>query len=314
MCGLWEILKQTFSEWQEDRVPRLGAALAYYSLFSLAPALVIAVVLAGAVYGPEAAEGKLAAELETLVGKQVATELQSLTKSAHRSGAGPYAAWISGGLLLFGATGAVVALKDALNTVWGVVDDSRSIWLVLVRDRLLSLVLVLGGGILLIGSVVLTSFLQGMSERAMEWLPISFSAAVVINWIVSLIVVSLLFTMIFRVLPDVQIGWRDVWVGSAVTSVLFVIGRELIALYLGRVSFTSTYGTAGSLVAVLLWVYYSAQILLLGAEFTQVYARRCGLEITPVEGVKIMNEAERRQAAKGHKGRCGGQPAKPSDS
>ncbi|HET6879006.1 MAG TPA: YihY/virulence factor BrkB family protein [Pirellulales bacterium] len=302
MCSLWEILKQTFVEWQEDRVPRLGAALAYYSLFSLAPALVIAVALAGAFYGREAAEGKLADELENIVGRQVARELQQLTESIHSARGGPYATLVSGVLLLIGATGAVVALKDALNTVWGVVDTTRGVWWILVRDRLLSLVLVLGGGLLLIGSVVMTSFLQAMSDRALAGLPFSFSTAVVINWLVSLVVVSAFFTMVFRILPDVALRWRDVWLGSAVTSVLFLIGRELIAFYLAHFSFSSTYGAAGSLVAVLLWVYYSAQIILLGAEFTQVYARRCGVQGEPLRGAVVMNEAQRSRQATLHKG------------
>jgi membrane protein len=303
MCSLWEILKQTFVEWQEDRVPRLGAALAYYSLFSLAPALVIAVALAGAVYGRSAAEGKLASELDAIVGREVAENLQQLTDNIHQAKGGPFATLVSGVLLFVGATGAVVALKDALNTVWGVVDTTRGIWWILVRDRLLSLVLVLGGGLLLLGSVVLTSFLQGMSDRALAGLPVSFSMAVAINWFVSLLVVWAFFTMVFRILPDVELRWRDVWLGSAVTSVLFLVGRELIAFYLARFSFASTYGAAGSLVAVLLWVYYSAQIVLLGAELTQVYARRCGVAGTPLPGAVVMNETERSHQAQKQKGR-----------
>lgn len=301
MQKLWGIFKQTFVEWQEDRVPRLGAALAYYSLFSLAPALVIAVALAGAIYGPDAAEGKLAGELEALVGRQVARNLQQLTDNIHHAPGGPFATIVSGVLLLVGATGAVVALKDALNTVWGVVDPTSSLWWVLVRDRLLSLVLVVGGGLLLVSSVVLTSFLQGMSERALAGFPVSFSTAVAINWLVSLVVLSAFFTMVFRILPDVTLRWRDVWVGSAVTSVLFLIGRELIAFYLARISFGSTYGAAGSLVAVLLWVYYSAQIVLLGAEFTQVYAHFCGLQGTPSRGAIAMDEDQRSRQATEHK-------------
>lgn len=303
MCGLWEILKQTFIEWQEDCVPRLGAALAYYSVFSLAPALVIAGALAGAIYGQDAAEGKLAGELEAIVGREVAHTLQELTNNIHRAKGGPFATLASGILLFLGATGAVVALKDALNTVWGVVDTSRGLWWILVRDRLLSLVLVIGGGLLLVGSVVLTSFLQGMSDRALAGLPVSFSAAVAVNWLVSLVVVSIFFTMVFRLLPDVTLRWRDVWLGSAVTSVLFLIGRELIAFYLSHFGFGSTYGAAGSLVAVLLWVYYSAQIILLGAEFTQVYARRCGVEGRPMRRAIVMDEKERsRQARKQKQG------------
>ncbi|HEX7376818.1 MAG TPA: YihY/virulence factor BrkB family protein [Pirellulales bacterium] len=302
MCDLWEILKQTFVEWQEDRVPRLGAAMAFYSLFSLAPALVIAMALAGAVFGEDAAEGELAGELEAIVGQQVAHELQRLTGNIHRAGGGPFATLVSGALLLLGATGAVVGLKDALNTVWGVVDSSASLWWALLRDRLLSLALVLGGGLLLMGSVVLTSFLQGMSERTLAHFPVSFSMALAINWLVSFLVLSAFFAMVFRILPDVALRWRDVWVGSAVTAVLFLIGRELIALYLGRISFSSSYGAAGSLVAVLLWVYYSAQMVLLGAEFTQVYARRCGVRGTPLRGAIVRDEKERSRKAKEKKG------------
>lgn len=287
MCSLWDVIKQTFVEWQEDNVPRLGAALAYYSIFSLAPVLIITVAIAGQVYGPDAAQGKLAAQLETLVGPQVAEGLQALTKNAHYSQSGTLATVVSGVLLFLGATGAVVALKDALNTVWGVAGSAGGIWWVLVRDRLQSLALVLGCGVLLVGSVVLTTFMQGMSARAASSLGFSFSTALLINWSVSFIVFTALFAMIYRVLPDIEIGWRDVAIGSAVTSVLFLIGRELIAIYFGRVSFSSTYGTAGSLVAILLWVYYSAQILLFGAEFTQVYARYCGVVIKPRRGAKV---------------------------
>lgn len=290
MYVLWEMIKQTIVEWQEDRVPRLGAALAYYSAFSLAPAIILMVALAGALWGTDAAQGKLSVELGNLVGEEVGENLQEITNHIHQSQGGTFAAVLSGVLLLFGASGAVVALKDALNTVWGVEASSQSIWWSLIRDRLLSLGLVLATGMLLLGSVVLTSFLQGMSERAFHDFPVSFPTAIIINWVVSLTVIPLLFALIFRILPDVDLGWRDVLIGSGVTSVLFLIGRELIAFYLARFSLTSMYGTAGSFVAVLLWVYYSAQIFLFGAEFTQVYARRCGLEIKPAPGVRRVGQ------------------------
>lgn len=298
---LLDLLKQTFVEWQEDRAARLGAALAYYSLFSMAPALVIAVALAGAIFGPDAAEGKLAGELEAIVGQQVARNLQELTDNIHRAQGGPFATIVSGVLLFIGATGAVVALKDALNTVWGVIDPTSSLWWMLLRDRLLSLALVLGGGLLLVSSVALTSFLQGMSDRVLADFPVSFPTAVAINWLVSLVVLSAFFAMVFRLLPDVDLRWRDVWIGSAVTSVLFMIGRELIAFYLARISVGSTYGAAGSLVAVLLWVYYSAQIVLLGAEFTQVYARHRGASCTPTGSAIVMDEKQRGREAQKRK-------------
>jgi membrane protein len=299
MHKLWHVIKRTVVEWQDDRVPRLGAALAYYSIFSLAPLLIVMVTIASAVYGLDAAQGKLADQLKTLVGTQVADALQELTKNAHFSRAGTLATTLSGVLLLVGATGAVVALKDALNTVWGIAGATGNLWWALLRDRLQSLGIVLASGMLLVASVVLTSFLQGMSDQALNLLGLSFSTALIVNWIVSVVVVAVLFAMIYRVLPDIEIRWRDVWVGSAVTSVLFLIGRELIALYLGRISFTSTYGTAGSLVAILLWIYYSAQIFLLGAEFTQVYARHRGVRIKPAHGARLLEETERQAGPKG---------------
>lgn len=292
-CGPWNIVRQTFAEGLEDNVPMLGAALAFYSLFSLAPALVIALALAGAVFGREAAEGRLTEELAAIVGRQVARGIQQLTDNAHTSSGGSYAVAMSAVLLFIGATGAVVALKNALNVVWGVGGTNHNVWWGLVRDRFLSFVLIVGGGLLLVSSVVLTSFLHGMSDRAFAALQVTFSSALLINLFVSMVVLTMFFAMVFRILPDVRLDWRDLWLGSVVTSVLFLIGRELIALYFGHISFVSTYGAAGSLVAVLMWIYYSAQILLFGAEFTQVLARRCGARVTPVHGAAPVGAVQR---------------------
>lgn len=300
MRNLWSIVKQTFIEWQEDRVPRLGAALAYYSLFSLAPVLVIAVSVAASLYGEEAAQHRLADELDTLVGRPVAQAIQDVTNSVNTSQAGTLATWLSMVMVLAGATGAVVALKDAMNTVWGVV-ATANVWWVLVRDRFLSLVVVLSVGFLLMGSVALTAFLSGVSDAAERWLPVSFHIAVIVNWVVSLIVITVLFALVFMILPDVRIHLGDLWVGSLVTAVLFLMGRELIGVYLARVSLSSTFGAAGSLVAVMLWVYYSAQIFLLGAEFTQVYAASRGASIAPAPGARLMTEEERQQRAAARK-------------
>ncbi len=300
MRNLWPIVKQTFLEWQEDRVPRLGAALAYYSLFSLAPVLVIAVSFAASIYGEEAAQHRLADELDTLVGPEVAQAIQEVTNNINTSRTGSLAAWLSMAMVLVGATGAVVALKDALNTVWGVV-DTANVWWVLIRDRLLSLVVVLFVGFLLLGSVALSTFLSGMSDAAQRWLPVSFHLAVVVNWIVSLMIITALFAVVFMILPDVRIHLRDVWVGSMVTAILFLLGRELIGIYLARVGLSSTFGAAGSLVAVMLWVYYSAQIFLLGAEFTQVYASNRGAKIAAGPDAKVMSEPERQQLAAARK-------------
>ena len=292
----WEIAKQTWIEWNDDRAQRLGAALAFYSLFSIAPVLVLAVALAGSVYQEEAARQELATQLETL-GPQVAPAILELTKNINQSEEGGVATVVSIVLLVVGATGALVGLKDALNTVWGVVDSGNSFWWEFLRDRLLSLALVVSVGVLLLGSVVLSTLLSSMTDAAARWLPLPFSLAVISNWVVSLTVITFLFALVFMILPDVRIGLKDVWVGAAVTSALFLVGRELIGLYLARVTVASTYGAAGSLVVMMIWVYYSAQIFLLGAEFTQVRACRRGAHIEPSRGACEMTEAKRQARA-----------------
>ncbi|MBI3462776.1 MAG: YihY/virulence factor BrkB family protein [Planctomycetes bacterium] len=291
----WELLSETYQEWRDDRVPRLGAALAYYAIFSIAPLLVIAVALAGAIWGRAAVSDQLAVQLESLVGRQAALAIQEMISGISYSRGGALATYLSLGALAFGASGVVMAIKDAMNTIWGVMEAPGRGWWGTIRDQLISLAVVLSVGFLLLVSLVLTAVLEFLSGYAAQWAPFSVPVAQYVHLAVAMCVITLLFAMIFKLLPDVRIAWRDVWVGAILTAVLFLTGKELIGLYLGRVSTGSAYGAVGSIGIVLLWAYYSSQILLLGAEFTQVYARRTGAQIGPKPGAIRITEALREQ-------------------
>jgi membrane protein len=267
------VLKKAYNGWSEDKAPQQGASLAYYTIFSLAPLLLIATALAGFFFGEEAATGELLVELQRLVGEPAASAINGMLKNAREAGGGGVTV-VGLAILLFGASGVFVQLQDSLNTVWNVPPkQSSGIW-GMVRDRLLSFTIVLGVGFLLLVSLVLSSVLTALNR----FLPDAGSLPVwqVVNQVISFGVITLLFAMIYKYLPDAKVEWRDVWVGAAMTALLFTVGKYLIGLYLGRGSVTSTFGAAGSLVVVLVWVYYSAQILLFGAEFTYAFATTYG--------------------------------------
>ena len=276
---MWAIVKEAGSESLADRVPRLGAALAFYTTFALAPLLVIVVAIAGLVFGREAAEGRLLGEMRSLVGDEGADALQALVAAAGQPGAGVLASLLGGLVLLFGAVGLFTELQDALNTIWKVEPKpGRALW-VIVRGRFLSFSLVLGSAFLLLVSLVVSAAMSAMSGLFVG--PQSSLIPYITQWIVSFAVITGLFAMIYRLLPDAEIAWRDVWFGAAVTSVLFTVGKSLIGLYLGQTATTSVYGAAASFVVLLLWNYYTAQIFLFGAELTKANAIRLGFGIVP---------------------------------
>jgi membrane protein len=279
-----QIVKGTFREWYSDNAMRLGAALAYYSMFSVAPLLIIAIAVAGAVYGEEAAAGKIQLQLQSLVGREAAAAIEKILESAGTHENGRLATLLSIGALWLGASWVVLALKDSLDTVWGVMPDPNRSWWSTVKDYLVALLVVLLVGILLLSSLILTAVLTAIGAFAQHLIPIPLPVAYWINLVVSFVVITLLFALLFKLLPDVEINWNDVCIGAAITAVLFLIGRELISIYLAKASVGTTYGAAGSLAVILIWTYYSSLILLLGAEFTQVYARTTGCEIRPRPG------------------------------
>jgi membrane protein len=288
------LLKESASEWMEDNALRLSASLAYYAVFSLAPLLVLAVSIAALVFSEEAARGEIAAQVEALAGRRAADALQALvTATAAQKGTGALAAIVGMAALLFGASGVFVELKDALNTIWGVVVKPGRTLLRLVRDRLMTFSMVLSIGFLLLVSLLLSAALAALSKYMSWLLPLPIFVWRGLDFLVSFSVITLLFAMILKVLPNVRIGWHDVWIGAVVTSLLFTVGKFLIGFYLGTSSTVSVYGAAASVLIVLLWVYYSACILFFGAEFTKVYARRFGSGIVPDKRAMLWSEAVR---------------------
>ena len=292
----WPLLKETAKKGLDDDVFSLGAALAYYTVFSLAPLLLIAISVAGLVYGRDAVEGRLVGEIQGMVGKQGAEAVQTMLAHNWRSGSGVLATVIGILTILFGVSGVFGQLQTSLNKIWEVAPKSDRGIKGFLKSRFLSFGMVLGIGFLLLVSLVVSAALSAVSTYAIGLVPGLKVLFTVLSFVVSLAVITLLFAMIFRYLPDAKVSWEDVWVGSAATALLFTLGKSLIGLYLGKSSVASAYGAAGSLVVILLWVYYSSQILFLGAEFTQIYAKRYGQEIEPdrhavrVKQVKVSEE------------------------
>lgn len=276
-----EILKDTGSAFMADKAMRLSAALAYYSIFSLAPLLIVAISIAGTIFGEKAAQGAVKEELTGAIGADAAATVQEMIVGVNSSGKNGAMALVGFGILLLSASGVFAQLKDAMNTVWNVRPKPGRGILSLVWARLLSLTMVLVIGFLLLVSLLLSAAVTAAITWLGVLLPVHPFILVVVNASVSLVVVTLLFAMIFKILPDAEIRWRDVWAGAFITACLFGFGKFLLAIYLARLGGTSAYGAAGALILVLTWVYYSANILLFGAEFTQVLALARGRRIQP---------------------------------
>ena len=274
--NLPDLLKDTYSEWRADNASRLGAALAFYSLFSMAPLLIIVISIAGLVFGRDAAQGRVIEQLQGLVGAEAARSIETIIGTARAPAASVLTAAAGIVALLLGASGAFGELQAALNVIWNAPPRPAQAIPQLIKDRFLSFTMVLGTGFLLLVSLVISAALAALNDSLARLMEISPSALQAVHVVISFAITALLFAMIFKQLPDVRIAWADVWIGAAVTALFFTVGRFLIGLYLGRSSLASTYGAAGSVVILLLWVYYSAQILFFGAEFTQVYANRYG--------------------------------------
>ena len=265
------LFKETFAVWSKSKTPRLGASLAYYTIFAIAPLFLLILSLAGFLFGQEAARKELFGQVAGLVGAQGRQAIQSIVAAANQPRAGTWATIAAVVTFTMGATAVFVELQDALNTIWEAKRKAGSGLRHFIKDRLLSFAMVLGIGFLFLVSLILNACLAGVGRYASSFLPEHRLAMAVLNFLLSLGVITVLFAMIFKVLPDVSIPWRNVWIGAFVTALLFNLGKSLIGLYLGRSSTVSVFGAAGSLVVLLLWVYYSAQILFFGAEFTRVY-------------------------------------------
>jgi membrane protein len=274
----------TVRNWQDDRAPRLGAALSYYVILSLAPAVVIILAISGWAFGAKAAQGRLVWQIQHLVGAEGAKVIQTMIEGAHPQSTGLVATVLGLVTLFFGATAAVHELRDALNTIWRVSANttcSRARGLLnLLTERLISLALVLGAGLLLLGSLVVTAWTSAVSRYLHPILASSNVFIAIIAWLISFAIITILFAFIFKVLPSVALEWGDVAIGAVFTSLLFTVGKAVLGVYLARVDFAGSYGAAGSLVILLVWVYYSAQVFFLGAEFTRAFAYRFGSMFT----------------------------------
>ena len=294
----FSLLKQTFQEWLQDKAPQLGAALAYYTVFSLAPLILVLLAVVGVIFrhDPAGAWNKITQQMSYFLDQSAVQIVQNIAQKASQSGKGLIATIIGVVLALFGASGVFGQLQDALNTIWGVkAKPGGGIWGFL-RSRFLSFTMIGGVCFLLLVSLTLESVLKAFSHYVQSVLPGGIVIAMSVYLIFDFGVIVLLFAMIFKFLPDVKIQWRDVWIGAVMTAVLFGVGKWALGFYLGSGTAGSAYGAASSLITLLLWVYYSSQILLFGAEFTQVYAERAGRGVKPDQyAVRVeTKETERR--------------------
>ena len=282
----WNFIIKVFDQWIEDKCPKLGAALSFYTIFSLSPLLVIVISIAGFIFGEEAARGEIVSQLQELVGKEGAMIVQTALKNTQYSAEGLKAIIISAITLLIGSTVVFIELQDSLNLIWKVKPKpGRNIAKVikgLFIDRFQSFAMVIATGFLLLVSLLVSALITAINKFLTDTLQsIPLYLFDIADILISLMVILVLFVMVFKVLPDVNLKWKDVWLGALVTAILFVLGKFLIGIYLGESTLSSTYGAAGSLVIFLLWIYYSSQILFLGAEFTRVYCEFKGKIIKP---------------------------------
>lgn len=286
---IWQLIKAAASSWSDDYAPSMGAALSYYTLFSIAPLLLIVISVAGMVFGEEAARGEIFGQLNSFMGSEAAAAIQGLLESVNKPAKGAFATIVGVALVLIGATTVFAELQDAMDRIWRAPARNKTsgLWSLL-RARLLSFGMILSIGFLLMVSLVMGAALSALSRW---WSPLFTgweTVAQVLNTLFSFAITMLAFAMIYKIMPRVKIAWRDVWIGAAVTALLFTVGKFLIGFYIGRSGVVSGFGAASSIVIVLIWVYYSAQIFLVGAEFTWVYSHIFGSR----KGQKIPKASE----------------------
>jgi membrane protein len=294
---LWQLTKKTISEWLNHKPFRLAGALAYYTLFSMAPLLVAALGIAGLVFGEDAARGQIFGPLQSLLGPKSADAVQSAVAAASIKSSGIVATVAGVVTLLVGASAVFAELQDALNTIWDAQPSPDAGMRSIVKKRLLSLSMVAVIGFLLLVSLALSSILNAIGAYMGSVLPVSAFLMEAVNFVVSFAVITVLFGAIFKILPDIDNTWSDVWIGAFATAALFTVGKSMIGIYIGRTALDSTYGAAASLVVVLVWIYYSSLILFLGAEFTHVYAERRGSQTGAMDAARLQPAAKRESQA-----------------
>ena len=285
------LLKETFAAWQKDKVPLLASSLAYYTVFSIAPLLLIAIAIAGVFFGEDAVRGQIIGQIQELIGHDAASAIQSMLQNTQKSYVGGTFATIFGVItLLLGASGVFGQLQEALNIIWDVKPKPGRSLITFVKARFISFAMVLVIGFLLVVSSLISTLLHAVAHFIRHLIPSIEFLGQSLDFILSFIVVTLLFASIYKVLPDVKVPWRNLWLGAAITALFFNIGKYIISLYLSGSNIASVYGAASSIIVVLVWVFYSAQILLLGAEFTQIYCSYLGTPISPSKHAVPINQ------------------------
>jgi membrane protein len=297
MSSVIEIVGETIREWSQDKASRLAAALAYYTVFSIPPLMVVAIGIASLFMDRATVEQQVVNQAASLMGQQGGEAIQTILQSAEEPGDGELLPTLLGvALLLFGASGVFTQLQDAMNTIFGVKPSPKRGIMGLVKDRFLSFTMVLTIGFILLVSLVLSTMLTALGDFVGGLVSDAEVLLWIMNFVISFGVIMLLFALIFKTIPDVEMAWRDVLIGAALTALLFKIGEYALGFYFERSDPTSAFGAAGSVILILLWVYYSAQIIFLGAEFTEVYARQIGSGIRPEEdAVPVTQEARAQQ-------------------
>jgi membrane protein len=295
-ANAWIVLKDSFNGFIDDRCLKLSAALAYYTVFSLAPLLVMIISLVSIFLGQEAIQGQLFSQINGLVGNQAAAQIQEMVKAVGLSGKTNTALMIGIATLIVGATTIFVEIQDSVNMIWRVKAKPKRGWLKLLKDRLLSSSLIVGLGFLLLVSLIINGLILALSGILTRYIPqVGVLLISGFNFLISTGVVTVLFATIFKVLPDAKIAWKDVRWGAFFTALLFMLGRYLIGVYVETTSTSSAYGAAGSLIVVLVWIYYTAAILYFGAELTQAYANHFGIKIEPADYAVYVEQIERER-------------------
>lgn len=291
--ALWEMLLEVYNDWSDDKASRLAAALAFYTVLSLAPILVIVISIAGFAFGETAVREEIVLTIQSLVGSDGANAIKMVMENAAMPGHSTIAETAGLIVLIFGAAEVFIQLKDSLNEIWDVKPRPDMSIIGTIREYFFSLSMVVGIEFLLLVSLVVSAALSAFGAFIGAHLPDNAILLRAVNFIISFVVIAFLFALIYKVVPDAKIAWSDVWIGSAVTTLLFIVGKFLIGIYIRYSAEGSAYGAAGSLVVLMLWVYYSAQIFLMGAEFTRVYAEKFGSRIRPEDGARAVHEKKR---------------------
>ncbi len=291
--GMWEVLKNSFSGFSNDNVTKLGGSLAYYTVFSMGPLLVVIISLCSIFLGRQAVEGEIFGQLRTFVGSDTAAQMQEIIKNASISGKGNIAAVIGVITLLIGATTVFGDIQDSINRIWGIKAMPKKGWLKWLQNRFLSFSVIASLGFLLLVSLGIAAIIEALSNSFQHKFPgVAVTVVYIVNLLITLAITTLIFAVIFKVLPDARIKWKDVMAGAITTGILFMLGKFGISFYISKTHVGSTYGAAGSLVILLLWVYYSAIILYFGAEFTKAYAIKYGSQIHPNDYAVTMKQVE----------------------